>query len=371
MTAHTGFTPSLTGLRGLAALLVCATHAAFWTGKYTDDFEGWFFARLEIGVSIFFVLSGYLLFTPWVRSLAEGGSKPDVLQYFWRRAVRILPAYWITVLGVYLVFVWRDDVSDVGHGPTGLVRNLTLTQTYGFGHLHSGLTQMWSLVVEVAFYLMLPVFAWVIGQLICGGRWLPGRMIAAIGVLMLVTPAWAIITADGAIDVTARLWPPAFLAWFAGGMLLAVLARVVSTWPPTLSVLVGLLAFELACTSIAGEPTIAPASTSATIVKSVLYLIAAVALLAPLVIGPPGHWWDRTLSRPAVVWFGEISYEFFLVHVIVMELVMDLLGYSLFSGSVVGVFIVTAVLSTPVAWALHRVTAPLWRRKTVLVGSVR
>ena len=60
---------------------------------------------------------------------------------------------------VYLVFVWRTDISDVGHGPSGLLRNLTLTQTYGYGHLHSGLTQMWSLVVEVAFYLMLPVFA--------------------------------------------------------------------------------------------------------------------------------------------------------------------------------------------------------------------
>lgn len=355
----------------MAALLVCATHAAFWTGKYTNDFEGWFFARLEVGVTIFFVLSGYLLYAPWVRSLQEGGPKPDVVRYFWRRAVRILPAYWITVLGVYLVFVWRTDISDVGHGPTGLLRNLTLTQTYGYGHLHSGLTQTWSLVVEVAFYLMLPVFAWLIGQLICRGGWHPGRMIAAIGGLMLITPIWAFITADGGLDVTARLWPPAFLAWFAGGMLLAVLARVITIWPPTLSVLVGVVAFEIACTSIAGEPTITPASTSATIVKSVLYLIVAVALVAPLAIGPRGHWWDRALSQPAVVWFGEISYEFFLVHVIVMELVMDLLGYSLFGGSVVGVFIVTSVLSMPVAWALHRVTAPLWRRKTAPLGRVR
>lgn len=365
-------TDSLTGIRALAMMLVCATHAGFWTGKYTDDFEGWFFARLEVGVAIFFVLSGYLLFSPWVRALREDGPKPDVQQYFWHRARRILPAYWLTVLGVYAIFLWREDTSTLGHGVGGLLRNLTLTQIYGFGHLHSGLTQMWSLATEVVFYLLLPVFAWLICRVICRGRWRPGRMIGAVSVLMLITPAWAVLTHESAdIDVTARLWAPAFLAWFAGGMLLAILAQLVRSWHPSLSILVAILAFQISCTSLAGEPTITPNSMSATIIKSVLYLVIGFCLIAPLAIGPAGNWWDRAMSRPVVVWFGEISYEFFLVHVIVMELVMDLLDYPIFTGSVVGVFIVTVVLSTPVAWALHRVTAPLWHRKTAPVAAVR
>lgn len=372
MTSPAGRTDSLTGIRALAALLVCATHAAFWTGKYTDDFEGWFFARLEIGVAIFFVLSGYLLFSPWVKAQRDGGPRPDVGRYFWHRARRILPAYWLTVLGVYLIFVWREDTSTLGHGAEGLTRNLTLTQTYGFGYLHSGLTHMWSLATEVVFYLLLPVFAWMIGRVICRGQWRPGLMIATVVVIMLITPAWAVLThtVDG-FDVTARLWAPAFLAWFAGGMLLAILAQLVRNWHPLLSILVAILAFQLSCTSLAGEPTITPNSLSATIIKSALYLIVAFCLIAPLAIGPRGNWWDRALSRPSIVWFGEISYEFFLVHVIVMELVMDLLGYPIFTGSVVGVFIVTAVLSTPVAWALHRITAPLWGHKTDSVVGVR
>ena len=45
-SAPAGRVDSLTGIRSVAALLVCATHAAFWTGKYTNDVEGWFFARL-------------------------------------------------------------------------------------------------------------------------------------------------------------------------------------------------------------------------------------------------------------------------------------------------------------------------------------
>jgi peptidoglycan/LPS O-acetylase OafA/YrhL len=154
-------------------------------------------------------------------------------------------------------------------------------------------------------------------------------------------------------------------------MLLAILGQILRNWHPLLSVLVAVLAFQLACTSFAGEPTITPDSLSATIVKSVLYLVIAFCLIAPLAIGSRDHWWSRLMSRPAVVWFGEISYEFFLVHLIVLELVMDLLGYPVFTGSVVGVFIVTVVLATPVAWALHQVTAPLWHKRKPAVVSVR
>jgi peptidoglycan/LPS O-acetylase OafA/YrhL len=366
-----GRVDSLTGIRSLAALLVCATHAGFWTGKYTDDFEGWFFARLEVGVAIFFVLSGYLLFTPWVTALRQGTAAPDVGRYFWHRARRILPAYWLTVLAVYLVFVWKDDTSTLGHGTEGLVRNLTLTQTYGFGYLHSGLTHMWSLATEVVFYLMLPVFGWLIVA-VCRRQWRPRMMIAVVVALMLVSPAWAFATHRlDSLDVTARLWAPAFLIWFAGGMLVAILGQLLRGWHPLLSILVAVVAFQLSCTSLAGEPTITPDSLSATIVKSVLYLVTALCLIAPLAIGPRGNWWDRVMSRRAVVWFGEISYEFFLVHLIVLELVMDLLEYPIFTGSVVGVFIVTVVLATPVAWMLHLVTTPLWGKRRTPVASVR
>ncbi len=55
---------SLTGIRAVAALLVLATHAAYTTGKYTHGYVGLVQARMEIGVPIFFVLSGFLLFRP-------------------------------------------------------------------------------------------------------------------------------------------------------------------------------------------------------------------------------------------------------------------------------------------------------------------
>ncbi len=63
---------SLTGLRGVAALLVVGTHAAYGTGAEDSSYLGILFSRWEIGVTIFFVLSGFLLFTPWVTAAATG-----------------------------------------------------------------------------------------------------------------------------------------------------------------------------------------------------------------------------------------------------------------------------------------------------------
>ena len=74
--------PSLTGLRAVAALAVVGTHAAFGTGALNRGYPGMLLGRLDIGVAIFFVLSGLLLFGPWVRAAAAGTAaiRPHPLQ---------------------------------------------------------------------------------------------------------------------------------------------------------------------------------------------------------------------------------------------------------------------------------------------------
>src|ERR1700753_896734 len=69
---------SLTGIRAVAALLVVATHAAYTTGKYIEGYFGLFCSRMEMGVPIFFVLSGFLLVRPWVKAAATGGPEASV-----------------------------------------------------------------------------------------------------------------------------------------------------------------------------------------------------------------------------------------------------------------------------------------------------
>ncbi len=65
---------ALTGVRAVAALLVVLTHAAYTTGKYPQGYYGLTLSRAEIGVPIFFVLSGFLLFRPWVKASAAGAA---------------------------------------------------------------------------------------------------------------------------------------------------------------------------------------------------------------------------------------------------------------------------------------------------------
>ena len=80
--------------------------------------------------------------------------------------------------------------------------------------------------------------------------------------------------------------------------------------------------------------------------------------VAPLVLdGSNGY--ARLLSKAPMVWLGEISYEIFLVHVIVMEVAMaSVLRWPVFTGSMPVLFVVTLVMTVPLAWLLHRWTGP-------------
>ena len=220
---------SLTGIRAVAALLVVATHAAYTTGKYTHGYVGLLYSRLEIGVPIFFVLSGFLLFGPWVTAATAGGAPPSLARYTWHRIRRIMPAYVVTVLAAYLIYHFRDGGPNPGHTWVGLLRNLTLTQIYTDnymfnGYLHQGLTQMWSLAVEVAYYVALPILAYLLLVVLCRRCWRPLLLLTGLLALALVSPVWMVLVhTTHFLPDGARLWLPGYLAWFIGGMVLTVL----------------------------------------------------------------------------------------------------------------------------------------------------
>ena len=219
---------SLTGIRAVAALLVMLTHAAYTTGKYTHGYVGLVYSRMEIGVPIFFVLSGFLLFGPWVKAAVSGGASPSLRRYAWHRVRRIMPAYVVTVIAAYVLYHFRTAGPNPGHTVMGLWRNLSLTQIYTdnylYSYLHQGLTQMWSLAVEVAFYVVLPLLVYLLLVVLCRRRWRPGLLLTGLAGLALITPAWLILvhTTDFLPD-GAQLWLPTYLSWFIGGMMLAVL----------------------------------------------------------------------------------------------------------------------------------------------------
>jgi peptidoglycan/LPS O-acetylase OafA/YrhL len=360
-TSHVDRVASLTGIRAVAAVLVVGTHAAYATGKYTHGYWGLVGARMEIGVPIFFVLSGFLLFRPWVKSAATGGPPPSLSRYAWHRVRRIMPAYIITVLFAYVLYHFRDAGPNPGHSWVGLLRNLTLTQIYADGYLgkylHQGLTQMWSLAVEAAFYVSLPLLAYLLLVLICQRRWRPKLLVACLAGMTLISPAWLILVhTDHWFPDGARLWLPTYLAWFLGGMMLAVLQAMDVRCYAFAAIPLAVISYFIVSTPIGGAPTTSPTSVGEALVKTVFYAVIAVLAVAPLALGDQG-WYAQLLATRPMVWLGEISYEIFLLHLVTLEFAMDyVVGYHVYTGSMLNVFIATLALTIPLAWLLHRFT---------------
>jgi peptidoglycan/LPS O-acetylase OafA/YrhL len=365
----TGRVASLTGIRAVAALLVVLTHAAYTTGKYPQGYVGLVYSRMEIGVPIFFVLSGFLLFLPWVKAAAADKPAPSVRRYAWHRVRRIMPAYAVTVVAAYLVYHFRTAGPNPGHTWEGLFRNLTLTQIYTdnylYSFLHQGLTQMWSLAVEVAFYLALPALAYLLLVVLCRRQWRPWLLLTGLAVLAAASPAWMwLVHNTDFLPDGAKLWLPGYLAWFVGGMVLAALQPLGVRAYAMACVPVAVVSYFIVSTPIAGEPTTSPAELREALFKTAFYAVIATLVVAPLALGgstgaggePHGAYSRLMASRP-MVFLGEISYEIFLIHLVVMELVMvEILRYPIYTGSVWLLFVGTLALTIPLAWLLHRFT---------------
>lgn len=370
--------PGLHAVRALGAACVVGTHVGFYTGRTLHGPFAGTLARLDAGVALFFVLTGFLLFRPYVLAARGDRPRPGTRRYLRHRALRILPAYWAVVL------VCMALLPPLGATPplSDLLHHLTLTQVYGLGIQHTGLTQAWSLCVEVSFYLLLPLLARLIlrGR---GSRW----TYAVLLVLAVGSAAWTpYLTATNAIDVRiAGQWLPGFLDWFIAGMALA-LAQVqlaaggAGRWLRRLEDLAtapgtcwaaALAVFAIATSSLAGPTSIradidAP-TPSSVLVKNLLYLVAAALVVLPLVLGDQEQGLARRLLASAPARFlGEISYGVFLWHLAVLEAVVRVRHQPLFSGSWVVTFLLVWGATLPVAWASYRfLERPLmtWRRR--------
>ncbi|KAA0109591.1 acyltransferase [Mycolicibacterium sp. P1-5] len=352
---------SLTGLRAIAALLVVGTHAAFATGKLTHGYLGLASARLEIGVSIFFALSGFLLFRPWVVAAADGAAAPSTRAYARRRLRRVMPAYVITVLLAYGVYCFYSTGPNPGQSWSGLIRHLTLTQIYTdnylLTYLHRGLSQTWSLAVEAAFYAALPMLAHLLVMGLCGDRWRPARLLAGLGGLAAISPLWLIVlnTTDW-LPNSAGMWLPAQLAAFAGGMAVAVLQVMRVRWRPGFVIPAAAVLFVVVSTPLAGAVTAGPVSLWEPLIKATLYAVIAMLVVAAPTLAAGGLF-DRILGSGPVVWLGEISYEIFLLHVMVMAVLLGaVLGWPLFTGSLAVLYLLTLGVTVPLAWLLNRLT---------------
>lgn len=351
-----GRDPALTGMRAVAALLVIGTHAAFATGTLTHGYLGAIYARLDIGVAIFFVLSGYLLFRPWALATASGSRVPSAGRYARHRARRILPAYVVAVLATFAIYTVFTPGPNPGQTWHGLLRYLTLTHIYTddflVTYLHPGLSQMWSLAVEVSFYAVLPALAYVILR----RNATPAASLPRLALLAAIAPAWlAVANTTDLLPNSAGMWLPAHLASFAGGMALAVLAVERARWDSRVT-LPAAAALFLAVATPLGGVVVGAVPAWVPVVKALLYASISTLVVGTVVLGSRGAC-ARILSSRPMTWLGEISYEIFLLHVVVMAVVMNVvLRWPLFTGSLPILVTATLAVTIPLAYLLHHYT---------------
>src|SRR5262245_48380037 len=107
--------PLVDGLRAVAATMVLVSHTSFLSGFNGRGEIGRVFARFDMGVALFFIISGFLLYRPFVSARLDGRAAPRVLRYARRRVLRIVPAYW---LALTVLAIWPGLRGDVfGHIP--------------------------------------------------------------------------------------------------------------------------------------------------------------------------------------------------------------------------------------------------------------
>ena len=337
------FLPAVEGMRACAAMGVVITHVAFQTG-HSSGVTGRLFGRFDLAVAVFFALSGFLLWRGHAAAARDLGSRPRTGHYLRSRVVRIMPAYLVAVVVILSLLPDSDHAS-----PTVWLANLTLTQIYVPLTLTGGLTQMWSLSVEVSFYLALPILALLARRIPVGAR-VP--VIAALGALSW---AWGWVPlAHAGSGINPLNWPPAFFSWFAAGMLLAEWAYSGIGLPHRLArrrvlmAVVAVLAYLVAASPLAGPEGLIPGTATQFAVKAAMGSVVAFALVAPLVLDrlDTPH---RVLGTTGMVTLGRWSYGLFIWHLAALAMVFPVIGTFPFTGRMPMVLVLTLIFGFAIA----------------------
>lgn len=383
-----GHYDALDGVRAVAAFGVLVLHIGSDTGgTLKHDAQAWLLSGGAIAVTVFFTLSGLLLYRPWaVRSLDVSADRGvSVGGYYRRRALRILPAYWVLVLYVMIVYL-SAHLGDVWTW----LRLLTLTFTYdphpwwGNSLGPEGLWQIWSLTVEVAWYVLLPVTAAVLGWYArLRERGVPDadrrarRLLWGIAAYAALSLVYSIFMFRPAYRPLLGAWLPRYFAWFAIGMALAVVsvrartgsaraarfARTVARSWGTCWLIAAVL-YGIAASPLTGPADLTAIDTVWTSeFRVLLYGLVAVFAVGPVALAPADEPVMRAVLGNRVMRFlGRVSYGVFLWQVPVLIGWSELVGHAPFTGHFLTEFPVVALLTLGVATiSFYYVERPILR----------
>lgn len=330
--------PSLTGLRWATAMLIFGHHlmAVNYFGGNAGVAWGVLFEAGKTGVTLFFILSGFVL--AW-------GYKPQQSSgsFYWHRFARIYPLH---LVGVVLALITAATlVPEIrSDGPAPVVANVFLLNGWVPGWWQAGNPASWSLVCEAFFYLSFPFLIRPLARLSNRAHII---VIAASLVLVAFAPQIAAL-APGALSAAST--PLLRLPEFVIGMTLALLMKSGRWMPLHLGVAVPLAVVGYAASE---APTIPGTDIHPGLAANVGFYALLVAALA----AADARGRSTFLARPLWQELGRVSFAFYLVHLLVIASVSSswpdghpelpwrqavLLGLAAFA------------IALAIAWVLHK-----------------
>lgn len=359
---------ALDGIRGLAAVGVVVYHVAQITG-FVDR---WFILGQGLdklgnfAVTIFFALSGFVLYLPYSEAIFANQPLPRTLPFLSRRARRIYPGYWMALLG-WALFASASDLRAMQPVQAFFLAD-GYTRSSG---VFSGLAVAWSLRIEIAFYLVLPLIAALVAsecRHATSSRGILTRQVAGIGILVAISHAFRILVLSADLSVRQSLWLPNYLDCFAFGMLLAIGATWLEAggslpvgiqqfadraWPAAI-----VTALLYAAAAIVDGPSTGFARGSSYAVRVIqppLQALAALVMLVPATLGRRDQRAIRLLNRPTFAALGAISYGLYLWHTTVLDHVHTRINTGSATLDMAVITVLTTIPSMAIAVLSYRI----------------
>ena len=347
------YLPELDGLRAISVLLVVSVHL--------HDFETtWKWLAGWQGVTVFFVLSGYLITTLSLREEGQRGAL-SLAAFYVRRSLRIFPLYYLTLLA-YCVLIFALKIGPEkrfllsGAMPYYLLYFQEIPFFYGLPgesgavqHANIPFYQSWSLGIEEKFYLVWPLLAFVLWR----GRSvlrLRGTLLVVVA-FALVPPLFAVAGCEKAAAVFFPYYP------ILAGCLVAILMhdrawfdrlRFLGSRAWTVATLAIFVTLHLARPQLpADSPTLAYLCDTA-------YAVAVSAFLVSVLMGEGRV--QQALRWGPLVSIGRLSYGIYLIHILCLNVAQKV--FQPHTGNVavsVGAYLLTCAVSVGVAWCLAAV----------------
>lgn len=301
----------LDGLRGIAVLLVLWYH--IWEISWLPAPRPWLQFIPETGfagVDLFFYISGFVIVYPFVKALARGEAPPTWGHFAYRRAIKIVPSYVLSIVAV--IAIGYAQFSSAGEALRDIGTHLLFIHTWWQDTYGSINGVLWTLAVEVEFYAIFPLL-WLAFKRV---PWLTA------GAMVVITLIYRTYAADCCYHASMGLLIynlPGYLDIFAAGMISALLfvrwRDVKAGWAAplaTLAAIAGFVMLTLLLQNLWSIRTTDEWSTVWQIHNRTLVGVAFVLMGLGSLLAVPA--WQRLLANPVLLFFAAISYNLYLYH---------------------------------------------------------